>query len=433
MDYPKDAPKGDPPQPLPPRFDPPEASKEPVADEVSVFYGTDRRPLGPAAAADAGDSSSLRTAAQAACLALAGIASLVAVVTGRATLRAALLATAVLGVVGCVSARMWLGKRREIPAVADGKPIGYGPDRGEVRYGLCRVTIPRDHRLGVLESPSIFRLEFATDPARHVGLADVAEYPVDKFHARLRASLDEHQKARGKRQLLVFIHGFNNSFEYAARRTAQLAYDLEYEGVAMFWSWPSQGQIASYAHDENNVRWTEPHLERFLREVSARSGAETIHLIAHSMGNRCLTEALRRLSTGAGIPAAVREVVLTAPDIDAETFAEDVAPAIVGPGHRVTLYASSRDRALASSKELHGGPRLGESGNGIVIIPPLETIDVSAVDTSFLGHAYFGDNTSVISDLYYVLRGHPTSKRDGIVPKAHFGKAYWAFQPLVVP
>lgn len=89
------------------------------------------------------------------------------------------------------------------------------------------------------------------------------------------------------------------------------------------------------------MRWTELHLERFLRDIIERTGVDSIDLIAHSMGNRCLTEAIRRLVSDPDIARHFGEVVLTAPDIVADIFSEDIAPKIVGKGWRVTLYASS--------------------------------------------------------------------------------------------
>ena len=78
--------------------------------------------------------------------------------------------------------------------------------------------------------------------------------------------------------------------------------------------------------DETNAEWAVPDLKRFLADLGARSGARKIHLIAHSMGNRALTNALRELSTQADADlSAFQEVILAAPDIDAD------------PQHRVIL------------------------------------------------------------------------------------------------
>jgi esterase/lipase superfamily enzyme len=125
-----------------------------------------------------------------------------------------------------------------------------------------------------------------------------------------------------------------------------------------------------------------------------------------------------------------REVILTAPDIDAEIFKRDIAPAIVKTADRVTLYASSNDEALAVSKTVNGGPRAGDSGSGIVVVPGLETIDVSAVDTSLLGHSYYGENGTVLSDIFFLLRrGLPASRRPNLVQEMHLGLPYWVMRP----
>ena len=65
----------------------------------------------------------------------------------------------------------------------------------------------------------------------------------------------------------------------------------------------------------------------------------------------------------------------------------------------MTLYASSHDEALKASKKLHEFPRAGEAGKSLLVVKGIDTIDVSTVDSSLLGHSYFGDNTSVISDI----------------------------------
>jgi esterase/lipase superfamily enzyme len=310
----------------------------------------------------------------------------------------------------------------------------YGGEQGDVSYGVCEVTIPADHRQGVLESPlTVFGFRLAQDPDKHLVLTRVKQYPSRRFFELLSSEAKERGVAGRKRQLLVFVHGFRNTFEDAARRTAQLAHDLHYDGIPIFWSWPSGGNLALYMHDETNVRYTEDHFEQFLRDIAKSSEADTIHLVAHSMGNQCLTEVLRRLDSVNAVPASVREVVLAAPDIDAATFRRDIAPKIVGPSRRVTLYASSRDIALQASRRLHGGARAGDSGGGIVIVPPMETIDATSVDTSLDGHAYIADNSSVLSDLFNLLRGEAPAHRFGMSSKVLGGRTYWVFDPRERP
>jgi esterase/lipase superfamily enzyme len=301
----------------------------------------------------------------------------------------------------------------------------YGNERGELELGTCRVAIPKDHRVGNLESPSIFRLQLREDPGQHVTLLSVAPLPADQFYADLQSCVERSQE----KAALVFVHGFAVHFQDAVRRTAQIAYDLRYQGAPICYSWPSQGGFLQYAVDETNVEWTVPHLKQFLTEIADRSRARQIHLIAHSMGNRALTSALRYLAYEGDKRARFHQVVLTAPDIDAEVFKRDIAPAIVKTAHHVTLYASSSDEALKLSKEVHGYPRAGDTDDELVVVPGVDTIDVSAVDTSLLGHSYYGNNDSVLADLFELLHdSKPPAQRRWLLEQRLGALTYWIFQ-----
>jgi esterase/lipase superfamily enzyme len=312
------------------------------------------------------------------------------------------------------------------PAVEDGRiERMYGGGRGELDLGICEVSIPKDHRVGELESPTVLRLEFHEDPQRHVVLLAVHPEPVDEFYADLRACIDR----TARKEAFVFIHGYNVGFQTAVRRTAQIAYDLKFEGAAIAYSWPSQEGLLSYTVDETNVDWTVPHLKEFLRGVAQRSGARSVHLVAHSMGNRALTWALREMvmEQKADCPK-FNEVVLTAPDIDADRFRRDLAPAIVAAADRVTLYASSNDEALIASRKVHGYVRAGESGNAMIVVPGVDTVDVSEVDTSFVGHSYYGSNSTVLADLFELMQGSkPPDERKWLRAMRSGALKYWKF------
>jgi len=171
-------------------------------------------------------------------------------------------------------------------------------------------------------------------------------------------------------------------------------------------------------------------LEPFLRELAARSGARSIYLVAHSMGNRALTRALERIALGMrqGAKPMFSEIILTAPDIDAREFA-NLAQTFRRAGERVTLYASSKDGALKASKKVHGFARAGDTDPEVLVLPGMDTIDVSQVDTSLLGHSYFGDNCSVIADMKNLLRMRkPPQERSPLTRKEKGqGLFYWIF------
>ncbi|HEX2584807.1 MAG TPA: alpha/beta hydrolase, partial [Steroidobacteraceae bacterium] len=236
--------------------------------------------------------------------------------------------------------------------------------------------------------------------------------------------------ASQKKSAFLFVHGYNVTFEDAARRTAQMSYDLSFDGAPVFYSWPSKGATSAYTIDEQNVEWAQANLRDFLEDFFNRSDAINIYLIAHSMGNRALTRALASLlHDKPEIKDRLKEVILTAPDIDADVFKRDIAPALAAAGRPITLYASSKDLALVASKKVHGYPRAGDSGQGLIITPGIETIDATQVDTSLLGHSYFADEKSVLSDMYYLIgTGERASQRFGLNGIDTDAGRYWQFK-----
>jgi Alpha/beta hydrolase of unknown function (DUF900)/Caspase domain len=170
--------------------------------------------------------------------------------------------------------------------ISESTPIEvFGVDRAALSFGFCYVSIPRGHVMGELESPSIYRFEFHEDPEEHVVLLQTIATSKDDFFKTLATKI--HSSSGGN--AFLFIHGFNTSFEDAARRTAQIAFDLNFDGAPVFYSWPSQGALEAYTVDEQNIEWAQADLRNFLDDFFTRSDAQNVYLIAHSMGNRALT------------------------------------------------------------------------------------------------------------------------------------------------
>ncbi|MFC1544916.1 tetratricopeptide repeat protein [Gemmatimonadota bacterium] len=295
-------------------------------------------------------------------------------------------------------------------------------------YGICDVSIPKDHEIGELEAPSIRRLEFRNDPTKHVVLLEVSVQKKDDFFSDLASRVS----ASPKNSAFIFVHGYHVTFEDAARRTAQMCCDLEFDGAPVFYSWPSTGSFTSYTVDQENAEWTQTNFKEFLEDFLERSNAEDIYLIAHSMGSRTMTNVLKALfSENPEVKDRFREVILAAPDIDAEVFKREIAPALTGAGQNVTLYASSKDKALSASQSVHGYPRAGDSGDGLVVVPGVETIDATNLDTGFISHSYFAKVRSVISDLFYLIsEGRRPDDRFALqkLKEAKSGYYYWEFK-----
>ena len=164
-------------------------------------------------------------------------------------------------------------------AVVEGG-VSYGHQRGELEYGLCEVSIPKVHQVGELEAPSILRLEVHQDVSKHVVLHSTVVRDADQFFR----GVAEVVAGSPQRDVFVFVHGYNVTFENAARRTAQMAYDLKFQGAPIFYSWPSQGGLLTYTVDENNVAWSTPHLKQFLLDIAHKSNANSVNLIAQRHG-----------------------------------------------------------------------------------------------------------------------------------------------------
>jgi esterase/lipase superfamily enzyme len=310
----------------------------------------------------------------------------------------------------------------------DGPESAFTGNRGSgaVHLGEAAVSIPDDHRMGRLEAPRWWRLQFRWDPSRHVRVVDLDVLGNAAFTERMRERLSGADRA----EVLLFVHGFNVGFVDALRRTAQIAYDIGFAGVPVLYSWPSEGATLRYAVDEGNSTWTGPHFHSFLELLRNESGAHTVHLLAHSMGNRILTEELARPAPDlpADGTARLRQIMFAAPDVDAAHFTQ-LAAAFVGRAERCTLYASSRDRALTASRLVHKYPRAGDSDHGLVVAEGVDTIDATSVATDLLGHSYYGDNRSIISDIFTVVRhGFAPTDRPGLEPRVRADAAYWRFR-----
>jgi esterase/lipase superfamily enzyme len=303
----------------------------------------------------------------------------------------------------------------------------YGGDRGELALGFCTVSIPRDHRMGEVEAPSIWRLEWSEDPDQHVVLLSVTEQDKQSFYDDVARRVGS---SAGK-SAFVFVHGYNVTFADAARRTAQMAYDLGFDGAPVFYSWPSQASYAAYHVDETNAEWSQIDFKNFLKDFAQQSGAENIFLIAHSMGSRVLTNGLKELlQENPIIRAQLKEIILAAPDIDADTFKRDLAPRILPPVRSTTLYASSKDYALTASKHFAGYRRAGDTAGGVTVVEGLDTIDASNIRTDFVGHSYYGDSESVLGDLRtLILNRKRAEERSGLTPVESSAGRYWAFSP----
>jgi len=198
----------------------------------------------------------------------------------------------------------------------------FGGKRAEIQYGRTIVSIPYTHKLGEIERPSYWRLEFSEDPKKHIMMQSLQKQDKDAFFNQMKTRI-----AKNGKSTFLFVHGYNVSFADAAMRTAQITFDLRFSGEPVFYSWPSQGTTTGYTVDEANIEWARLNMKNFLKDYLTRTEADDIYLVAHSMGNRGLTKALIELmNENPELKDKITEVILAAPDIDADVFRRDIAP-----------------------------------------------------------------------------------------------------------
>jgi esterase/lipase superfamily enzyme len=331
---------------------------------------------------------------------------------------------------GYAAVRVFYGTNR-VPAGDGTLSPYYGKANGALQYGYVTVTIPQSHKLAELETPQqwsdfLFGVTATADKSKYVLLEKVTPLGKDAYLTALHQQVSDSRS----KDAFIFVHGYNTSFEDAARRTAQLAYDMDFDGTPIMFSWPSQGSVSGYIVDEGVIDVSVIRMAEYLDTIAAQFGAEHIHLIAHSMGNRVLIGALQRClqaRASADHARAFGQIVFAAPDVDRDYFIA-ATESMTGMADRLTLYASDSDHALQASQVVHSAPRAGFAGDTIIRLAGIDTIDMSGVPADLLGHSYFASNGGAVYDLLHLLwRGEAPGS------PARCGKSDTAFKgPLVV-
>jgi esterase/lipase superfamily enzyme len=229
--------------------------------------------------------------------------------------------------------------------------VMFSGERGPIAYADITVSIPPDatRKIGEVQWPS----SLPGDPVR------------DFVTLRTNA-LDERQAARwlhkagAPRHVLVFVHGFNNRFEDAVYRFAQIQHDSGAPTVPVLFTWPSRGSVWAYGYDLESTNYSRNALETLLRTLARDPSVGEITILAHSMGNLLTLEALRQMAIRERrVAPKIRNVMLAAPDVDVDVFNTQIAEMGASRPH-FTLFVSRDDRALQVSRRIWGdNDRLG--------------------------------------------------------------------------
>ena len=227
-----------------------------------------------------------------------------------------------------------------------------------------------------------------------VGLADWRVDGVERVSGDVSDLLAQ---AGGGGDILIYVHGFNQTFETAALDAAHLSDAIKFRGRTMVFSWPSKAGLFDYSYDRDSAMFSRDDFERVLSSIVSAPGAGRVHIVAHSMGTMLALESLRQLYARYGdtVTGRIGAVVFAAPDIDMDVFSSAVSR--IGPlAGKITVITSTNDRALALSGRLAGGmTRVGAAEKAAIERLGVRVIDASDSGWGIINHDLFLSNAEV--------------------------------------
>ncbi|MGO7120820.1 alpha/beta fold hydrolase [Rhizobium leguminosarum] len=293
-----------------------------------------------------------------------------------------------------------IGKRRGLPAAltglliatmalagCGGRPVGVMQAAGTAAPGTSKVdllvatTRAADDNPAVLFSGergtglAVNAVDVSIPPEANRKVGQVqwpSRLPADPLRNFVTVSVDPLEGERAgetwlkshmpkSRRVLVFVHGFNNRYEDAVYRFAQIVHDSHADVAPVVFTWPSRGSIFDYNYDKESTNYSRDALEELLTRTAANPAVSDITIMAHSMGTWLTVEALRQMAIRNGhVAPKINNVILASPDLDVDVFGRQFA-SLGKERPQFTIFVSQDDRALALSRRISGNvDRLGQ-------------------------------------------------------------------------
>ncbi len=259
--------------------------------------------------------------------------------------------------------------------------------------GRIDIAIPRDHQVGQIERPPSAK----ADPRKHfvVGLPDLAEGR-SAFRMMINRALAD--RPPGRRNVMVFVHGYNTNFSSAVLRMSQFVHDTGFKGVPVLFSWASRAKTIDYVYDLNSALQARFYLYE-LGLILSQTDAENFGIVAHSMGNLVTLEAMTALERSPNFKPKGRlaGVILASPDVDFDLFVEHMKE-LNRTKHLFHVLVSGDDRALTLSRRIAGGvSRVGAADPERLAGLGLKVLDLSLIDDkSSANHSKFADSPEIV-------------------------------------
>jgi esterase/lipase superfamily enzyme len=256
----------------------------------------------------------------------------------------------------------------------------FGPERASaMTVARARLTPPDDGRLSLAA----------------VGLGG---WRIDKMEPMAGDVGALLAQADGGPDVLIYVHGFKQTFETAVLDAAHLSDGIRFHGRTMVFSWPSRAGLFDYAYDRDSAMWSRDAFENVLRSIVETPGSGRVHIIAHSMGTMLTLESLRQLYARYGdtVLGKIGAVVFAAPDIDLDVFSSSVK-SIGALASKITVITATNDRALALSGELAGGmTRVGAAEKAVIQQLGVRVVDASDEGWGIINHDLFLTSSDVL-------------------------------------
>ncbi|WP_144293044.1 alpha/beta hydrolase [Rhodoligotrophos appendicifer] len=275
----------------------------------------------------------------------------------------------------------------------------YSGERGS-KLSLTDITVsippPGVHRVGQVEWPS----RVPPNPAREFAALKIVPLTQPGSGGKW---VKEHTPRN--RRVLIFVHGFNNRFEDAVFRFAQIVHDSRADVAPILFTWPSSASVFGYNYDRESTNYSRDALEEILQTAARDSDVGEVTILAHSMGTWLVMEALRQMAIRDGrVAGKIRNVVLASPDIDVDVFARQWAE-FGTDKPKLTVFVSQDDRALSLSRRIAGNvDRLGQINPNVEPYKSalersgIDVIDLTVLKTSGdqLNHGKFAESPEVV-------------------------------------
>ncbi len=271
------------------------------------------------------------------------------------------------------SSSILIATTRKPAGNASDKPW-FGAERAKLSVARAKLVAPEEGRFSL----SSFGLD---------------EWRVDKVELLPRPNA---LYGEGARDVLIYVHGFNQTFETATVDAARLAHGVAFRGDAVVFSWPSKAKLLDYAYDRESAMWSRDSLEQVLAGFIRSRTTGRVHVVAHSVGTSLTMEALRQIYTRLGLQAIERTgaVVFAAPDIDMDVFSSSVER-VGALAARITVITATNDRALAVSGWIAGASRVGAAEAAALTKFGVRVIDASQEGWGIVNHDLFLSNAQI--------------------------------------